>query len=152
MGWFPHLKLLFILVLHLLCQVPVAQHVWDKLIQRTFRFFFKLPTEPSKVNTAAYFRGQQRYFCKGQDLRAHPFFRMNDETAMAGGKVSRSGGGNEPPLTDKRAELHQVAQTMMTSAQQFTLQNKSQTSVTSESIHRLTSSFSLLYTRKCLKA
>lgn len=96
-------------------------------------YFFKLPTDPSKVNTAAYFWAQQRYFCKGQDLRAHPFFRMNDETAMAGGKVSRSGGGNEPPLTDKRAELRQVAQPIMTSAQQFTLQNKSQTSVTSES-------------------
>lgn len=56
---------------------------------------------------------------------------MNDETAIAGGKVSRSGGGKEPPLTDKRAELRQVTQTMITSAQQFTLQNKSQISVTS---------------------
>lgn len=32
---------------------------------------------------------------------------MNDETAMAGGKVSRPVGGNEPALTDKSAAMRQ---------------------------------------------
>lgn len=33
---------------------------------------------------------------------------MNDERVMAGGKVSRPCGGNEPPLTDKGTELRQA--------------------------------------------
>lgn len=44
----------------------------------------------------------------GGGTSSEGLLRMNDETAMAGGKVFRPGGGNEPPLTDKGAELRQV--------------------------------------------
>lgn len=54
--------------------------------------------------------------------------RMNDETAMAGGKVFRPGGGNEPPLTDKGTVLRQVernARTRTNGRSVAYLQNKS---------------------------
>ncbi|KAL7375844.1 hypothetical protein ABVT39_025095 [Epinephelus coioides] len=51
---------------------------------------------------------------------------------MAGGKVFRPCGGNEPPLTDKGAVTRQALLTEVTVAQSLHLQNKSTNSAAVE--------------------